>query len=266
MQRRYSLSSVLFACALLLLFDTRAGNAREWSSTLEGGGTVTVDPRTRRATVTRDGVQSQLWDGVHELQDGSTITVRSGVVVPTAPMLATEQPSPEDTKLKAWIGAPIVGYSPCERLVRNVCGTSDECATAAGCEPARQLLEMEKQERQANSSPNIMTYSSAQCQEADKDKTLFGTCGQTAEIAGTAPEPEQLDTGMSPCQHLVHKVCGKDDACDGEEACDAARQMVPLEEQDRINSGLKSYQFNPTSNHCRQILLGDAYFKSCLQE
>jgi len=254
---------ITIACAVLLLFETGTGHTGEWSSTLKGGGTVSVDPRTRRATVMRDGRQSPLWDGVHQLQDGTTITIRSGVTVPTTPMLESEQPKPEEQKLKEWIGAPIAGYSPCERLVRDVCGTKEECATASGCEPARQLLEMEKQERQANTTPNIMTFSSAQCQEAQQDKSLFVTCGQTPVPPDAPPEPSQSGAVMSPCQHLVFKVCGKDDACTGEEACDAAGQLVSLEEQDRINSGLKSYQHNLTSNQCRQMLLGDTLFLPC---
>lgn len=257
------LLGIVLACAVLMLLEIRSGMAREWSSTLDGGGTVTVDPRTRRATVTRGGIQTPLWDGVHKLQDGSTIIIRSGVAVPTVPMLEAEQPQPEAPKLKVWIGAPIVGYSPCERLVRKVCGSNDECATAAGCEPARQLLTMENEERQANSSPNIMTFSSAQCQEAHQDTSLFSACGQTPSTSYPAPTQARSETAMSPCQHLVYKVCGKDDACAGQEACDAARQMVSLEEQDRIKSGLTNFQQNPTSSQCRQLLPGDGFFVPC---
>lgn len=260
--RRFHLLTGFVICAALLL-DVRIATAREWSSTLEGGGTVTVDPHTRRATVIRDGVQTPLWDGIHRLQDGSTLTIRSGVAVPTEPMIQSPPPVTEDSRLKEWIGAPIVGYSPCERLVRDVCGKTDECATAPGCEPARQLLEMERQERKSATSPNIMTYSSAQCQQAHQDRTLFGLCGQASGNSSQTPATATAGKVVSPCRHLVLRVCGRTNACGNSEACDAARQLVTLEEQERVNSGLKSYQHNPTSGQCRQALAGDAYFQPC---
>lgn len=240
-----------------------AASAGEWTGTLKGGGTISVDPHTNRATVTRDGISTQLWDGVHQLQDGTTLTIRSGIAVPTVSILESREPEPEDEKLREWIGAPIVGYSPCERLVRDVCGSSDECATAAGCEPAKQLLDMEQQERQANSTPNIMTFSSAQCQEAGNDKALFVTCGQPPASTDAATWPAQASTAVSPCQQLVYRVCGRDNACAAEQACEAARQTVILEEQDRIDNNRKSYSQNPTSVRCRDLLVGDSFFKAC---
>ena len=63
-----------------------SATAVDWTSGLQGGGMVTVDPDTQRATVTRDGVTSPLWNGVHRLQDGSAMIVNHGEVVPGEPV------------------------------------------------------------------------------------------------------------------------------------------------------------------------------------
>jgi hypothetical protein len=73
------------------------------------------------------------------------------------------------------MGTPIAGSSPCEQLVQRVCGADRACEQAPACEPARQLLSMENEERAAG-SPDNMTYSSGQCMEALKDRDYFTEC------------------------------------------------------------------------------------------
>ena len=68
--------------AALLGLSVNTATTADWTSGMQGGGTVTVDPDTQRATITRDGVTSQLWNGVHRLQDGSVLIVNHGEVVP----------------------------------------------------------------------------------------------------------------------------------------------------------------------------------------
>lgn len=169
----------LSAAVLLSLFATQAVQAA-WSSQLEAGGELAVDPRTNRATITRGGVTTPAWDGVHQLQDGTTLIIRSGQAVPNESILRARQLPAESVtdQAEAWIGTPIVGYSSCEKLVRQVCGVNSQCEQSPACEPARQLLEMERQERTAASTPNIMTYSSGQCMQAFKDKAFFARCTQ----------------------------------------------------------------------------------------
>ena len=141
---------------------------------LQGGGTVTVDPDTNRATVTRNGVSSPMWDGTHRMQDGSILIINRGMTVPDETILGTRDlPQPE---AETWEGAPIIGYSPCERLVWRVCGLKDECSEVEGCELARQLLGMEQEERGAAEQPNRMTYTSGQCQMAARDFGVFPGC------------------------------------------------------------------------------------------
>jgi hypothetical protein len=146
---------------------------------LKGGGTVTVDPDTNRATVTRGGVSTPLWDGTHRLDDDSVLIINQGMTVPDEKILGTrEPPLPE---AETWEGVPIVGYSPCERLVWRVCGIEDQCAETEACNLARQLLGMEEQERTAAESPGRMTYSSGQCLSAGKDFANFPGCRQQAD-------------------------------------------------------------------------------------
>ena len=160
------LTAVVATSALPALADN-------WTSTLLGGGVVTVDPDTRRATVTRDGVTTPLWNGVHRMQDGSALIVNQGEAVAGVPTPGPmhQLPPPED-----WEGALISGYSPCEQLTHYVCGPQNECATAEACAASRQLLAMEQQERASAADHSRMTYTSGQCLKARNDETYFSTC------------------------------------------------------------------------------------------
>ncbi|MFQ5642789.1 MAG: hypothetical protein ACE5FQ_03725 [Thiogranum sp.] len=169
---------ILVAGTVLLVLLAGVARAAQWSAPLKEGGTVTVDPDTNRATLRKNGVETQLWDGVHQLEDGSTLTIHSGTAVPNQDILrARELPAkPQPPEVDQWSGAPIVGYSPCEKLVRRVCGADQACAGADACDPARQLLTMEQRERAANASPNYMTPASSQCQQAELDRAYFASC------------------------------------------------------------------------------------------
>jgi hypothetical protein len=257
----------LAACLLFTVTSQAAG----WSAPLVGGGEVRVDPRTNRATILRGGVETQLWDGAHRLQDGSTLVIHSGQAVPNAAILGSRRlpGQAERPGAEQWIGVPIVGYSPCERLVRRVCGLSQECGSAKACDPARQLLEMEQQERKANDSPNYMTHASGQCQEVDQDKTFFVSCGQKSmpgqavlspglrgEVAGRQPP--------SACELLVDKVCGLQGACSAQTACHAAQQLLQMgQELSADQGGGTGSAVNPTQHQCVQALSDEGFFKSC---
>jgi hypothetical protein len=171
-----------FTAAVILLFSAMSLStsiAADWSSGLQGGGTVTVDPDTRRATITRDGVSSPLWNGVHRLQDGSAMIVNDGEVVTGASVDRPRQlPPPEPSD---WEGMPIAGYSPCEQLSHRVCGLHNECATAESCKLAQQLLSMERDERSKAEDGSRMTYTSGQCVKARQDDVYFAQCGHAAK-------------------------------------------------------------------------------------
>ena len=169
-----SVTSLLLLLVLVLSSHTML--LAEPSFKLQQGDVVTVDPNTNRATVTRGGTTTPMWDGAHRMQDGSVLIINRGIAVPNEAMLAPSQPSlPEAEK---WEGAPIAGYSPCEKLARRVCGVKDRCGEVEGCNLARQLLGMEENERDASKNRNRMTYSSGQCQNMIQDFEVFPTCPQ----------------------------------------------------------------------------------------
>ena len=261
---------MVVAVCLLFTAPPQWSQAAGWSAPLVGGGEVRVDPRTNRATVLRGGVETQLWDGTHRLQDGSTLIIRSGQAVPNAAILGSRRlpGQPERPRAEQWVGVPIVGYSPCERLVRRVCGLSQECSSVQACEPARQLLGMEQQERKANDNPNYMTHASGQCQEADQDKAFFVSCGQaipgqavlspgqTGEVAGHRPP--------SACELLVDKVCGLQGDCSAQTACHAAQQLLQMARETSADQGGGTGSgVNPTEPQCVEALSDAGFFKPC---
>jgi len=161
---------------LLLVQPMHTALAADPNFTLQRGGSVTVDPDSNRATVTRGGVTTPLWDGTHRLDDGSVLIINRGVTVPNRAILESRQPQPPVAE--DWEGAPIAGYSPCEKLSRRVCGDENQCEEIEGCTLARQLLDMEQDERAASENRNRMTYTSSQCQNVVKDVELFPICAQ----------------------------------------------------------------------------------------
>jgi hypothetical protein len=159
-----------------------AVTSADWTAQLKGGGTVRVDPYTNRATVTQGGVTSQIWDGAHRLQDGTILITNRGVAIPNKSILESRQIKPPETE--EWEGVRIVGTSPCERLVRRVCGDEDQCTDAEACGPSRQLLDMESDERNASKNRGLMTYTSGQCLKALKARGFFANCPKAPASAG----------------------------------------------------------------------------------
>ncbi|MGD2112397.1 MAG: hypothetical protein PVI50_03345 [Gammaproteobacteria bacterium] len=167
---------VIRLLSVLLLAAANMAYAAEPTFGMQGGGTVTVDPDTNRATIHRDGVTAPLWDGTHRMQDGSVLIIHQGMVVPNEPVLgARAGPEAEE---EDWPVEPIVGYSPCEQLVRRVCGRGDECVDTEACDLARQLLDMEAEERDQNTTRNLTTYTSNRCLSVEKDPGLFPDCAR----------------------------------------------------------------------------------------
>jgi hypothetical protein len=268
--RRFGVSAALLVSLLLTCSAAWVG-AADWSAPLLGGGKVKVDPRTNRATIVRDGVETQLWDGVHRLQDGSSIIIHSGQAIPNTAILRSRRlpEEPEHSTAEQWIGVPISGYSPCERLARRVCGVNQECTGVTSCDLARQLLQLERQERDANDSPNYMTYSSGQCQEANQDKAFFATCGQEPAPGRAAMSTRRMGErgGQQPpsgCRLLVDKVCGAQGACSDKAACDAARQLLEMAEEVAVEQTASTGAVaNPVEHQCVEALNDEGFFEPC---
>ncbi len=173
--------------AILLLCAVHAHAGEPWTAPLQRGGQVEVDPRTNRPVLDQDGRRTQLWDGVHRLEDGSVIRIEGGRVVPTTEMLApsgtpSESATSDADPAKAAEGATeqpsgerITGASPCEQLVLQVCGAARTCWREPACEAARQLREMEQEEWLKGADPGLVTESGKQCEEAINN-AFFAPC------------------------------------------------------------------------------------------
>lgn len=197
------------AASLAILLANPAG---AWQGALEGGGRLWVDPDSRRALRDDGDRPRPLWDGVHRLDDGSTVIVRDGIVVPTREML------------EAWGAGPdplsVTGDGPCAALVVWVCGDRDECADTSACFQSRRWLNAERAEQrltpyEAGRRPDTAT--SAVCRAAFGDTVGFPACA-SAEAHG--------DAGLDACASLVARVCGDANQCADSLACDPARQLL----------------------------------------
>jgi hypothetical protein len=63
----------------------------------------------------------------------------------------------------------------CKRLVDRVCGASGQCNAGKSCDPARQLLQMESDERLESADPDARTATGAECEKA-MDNAFFAPC------------------------------------------------------------------------------------------
>ena len=107
-----------------------------------------------------------------------------GVLLMLGAGLAQAQDTPDTrTPVRApgseiWVGAPIVGDSPCEILANRVCGENRACAGQEACDEVQQWLAQEQEERASAENPRRMTAASGQCQEADRDRKRYSTCSK----------------------------------------------------------------------------------------
>lgn len=170
---------------------TRTPTGEPWRGTLQNGAEVWVDPRTNRPMTKGPGYQTQLWDGVYRLNDGTELHVRDGRVVPTAGMLerrhATPTPPPEPEAPASTETAPPgataspepSGSRPCQVLVDQACGPDNACADATKCSAARQLVDMAAEQRARRADPKALNGTELKCREALRD-SFFAPCRPSA--------------------------------------------------------------------------------------
>jgi hypothetical protein len=231
----------------LLLVLVPAGDslaAGSWTGTLNDGSVLKVDPATHRPMRYYNGGTAPLWDGTHRLEDGTVVIVRDGQAVPTEDMI------------NAWSAEPGAGPQMrdryCDQLVRKVCGFHDECARTQPCSLARQLLRLEReQQRMApmGSGVRAQTQSGGKCQDALSNPS-FPAC--------SASIPEVKDT---PCKKLVNRVCGESGRCGTGPACDPARQLLDMENQERLESADPAAR-TQTGAQCEEAM-NNAFFTPC---
>jgi len=235
----------LLTLALLLTLPL-ASLAQTWTGSLQGGGLVTVDPNTNKATLFTDKGSTQMWDGAHRLQDGSVIIIDNGIV--TSGAGSHQTPITPPVAMEPGDSAP--SSSVCVELVIKVCGFNGECSDQPACSPARQLMQLERDEawQSRSQGPN---KTSVQCREALQNEGYFIHCQQN----------KLLETPTA-CKQLVDSVCGGQDQCDTAPACSPARQLLAMETQERLASRDPE---RPTysSKRCLEALKGSDFFKRC---
>ncbi len=232
------------AASLLAAGIVLAEPAPSWSRTTDRGTPISIDPTTNKAVIARpDGVVRPLWDGVHRLDDGTTLTVRAGVVVEDPDMSASRREPPPLVQDPGTV-------SPCVTLTRRVCGINRECGSAAGCELASQLLKFEQDERteRPGATPTTILY---QCREALTNPATFPACPSNVVIAEDGP-----------CRALIRRVCGVTDGCRDTRACRAAQQLAEMELQERLRS-MEPEADPPAATQCTQALIENRFFAPC---
>lgn len=236
--------------SLVALVGSAPVFADTWSGELSRGGQIEVDPATNKPWIsTPEGAHVPLWDGVHRLQDGSTVTVREGVMVPNEEVLRLRDDyRPE----KAFVGE---AGSACDKLVRKVCGFENECSDAQGCAHAKQLQQFADEEMQERTRPGFASRFvevPGQCREALQNAEYFKPCNKG--LAGGKP---------TPCAELVNKVCGDVDQCGSAVSCQPAKDLLNREYAERLSSSEPGGGEAPTSGQCRQALKDSGFFAPC---
>ena len=187
------LPGLLMVAALSPSLASQSAAAGEpWRAPLAGGGQVQLDPRTHQPIFSRDGRQTQLWDGVHRLEDGSVILVQEGRVVPRRDMLnppavtkeaegtatpdsSVTSPATSIAPANSLQAGPLAGTPPCEQLVQKVCGQVIACWEKPACTLARQLRSLDHDEMLAGFNPAQGTQTGKQCLEA-LSNGIFAPC------------------------------------------------------------------------------------------
>jgi len=225
-------------------------SGQTWTSELSYGARIEVDTTTNKPMFySPEGAQVPLWDGVHQLKDGRTVTVRDGVMVPNEQVLDLQRGYPTE---KGFVGEV---ESACEWLVRKVCGFDNECSDRVGCAHARQLQafaleEFEERSRLGLSARFIEAPS--QCREALRNEELFEPCNK-----------DRMGGKKTPCGELVTKVCGDQDQCAGRAVCGPAKDLLEREFAERLAGAASTGVELPTSGQCQQALKEDGFFPSC---
>ena len=227
--------SALILGTIAALASFVAMGSEGWTGGMEDGSVVRIDPDSNQATRYSGEGAIQLWDGVHRMQDGSTVTVKDGVVTSrSAGDQRTPQFAPAPTD-------PGLTPSACVALVVKVCGFNGECRDDPACSPARQLMELEKSEawQSKGAGPNQTT---AQCLNAMENEAFFSPCSASAK-----------DAAPTACDRLVERACGADQQCAQTPDCLEAQQFQRMEQREQARNRHPE-KLTPASEHCEEIL------------
>jgi len=239
----------------LLIGSVQHALASSWQGELDNGRQISINPSTNRAVIDSGAGQGKpLWDGVHRLSDGSTITIRSGIVVPNQAVQAYQPaPAPLPTPSEAMQGdSPVVsppsgGWGRCAELVLRSCGLQGSCRDSEPCLLAQQL-------RQAQHQPGASKlgnsdWAEQHCREALQDSTRFPQCHLEPPLEATA------------CRQLLERFCAGGPRCMGSPSCRAAERLFERE-QTALSDGADA-ELLATRSRCVEILAKHAFFPPC---
>ena len=233
------------------MIQLSAARAVAWNTQLMDGTRIQVDPYTNKAMVLREGsLATPLWDGVHRLRDGTSITVRAGIMVPNTQMRNLRRGLDRE--------APDRAPGACQALAEKVCGTHGECTASPSCAPAKQLLQMRREEEQEKAGYGLgaMTVSTLkQCEHALRDGTFFLPCAQGASRSGD---------NASACARLSAKVCGRKNECADRPACPPTRQLRELESSEQ-RTAHNAERPTLSTAQCVAALRDESFFAPCQQ-
>jgi hypothetical protein len=235
-----------------MLLSGRLAFAAPWNAELGTGQQISVSPTDNRAVIESGRGQGKpLWDGVHRLSDGSTITIRSGILVPNEALqtyqAAPGPPSDRSASDQETFSAPAGRRGSCDELVLSCCGLHGSCEDAEACVLARQLRRMQHQPdsvRLGNAD-----WAEQQCREALQDHTRFTTCAREPSLETTA------------CRQLLDRVCADRPRCGDSPSCRMARELFDLE-QAALDSGAEM-ELEVIRPRCLELLGDHAFFPPC---
>ncbi|MEA3301667.1 MAG: hypothetical protein U9Q75_00190 [Pseudomonadota bacterium] len=226
--------SVLLLVALLC--STTA--VSEWYSLPKTtqGQELRYDNSTNRVEIINESGNRPLWSGVHRLEDGRVLRIQKGVAIADQTVQrAISVPQQQPDQVDA-----------CTVLERQSCGLRTECALSESCQLAHQLQGFYNS---ANLTDRRKIES--QCKEGMANKSLFQPC----------PMPP-AGAYHTACGDIVIKSCGKLNQCQQSDACDAARQLLSMENEERLNKWVPS-EDTYTTRQCEKAFGDDDFFPLC---
>jgi hypothetical protein len=251
---RRSLLSVLTLVGIaVVVFPASAIAQTGWSGSLHDGREIVADPRSNKVVIGSGQAQGQpLWDGVHRLSDGSTVTIRAGVMVPNASSSASasENPQAAATADPAPRPSPPVGgpqTTHCDQLVLKTCGMRQACRSLEPCRLATQLRQLRHQP--ASASADNRRWAEGQCHEALQDESAYPPCTFEPLLPETA------------CQRLVGHVCADKVRCSQAPLCRMARSLQQREQSARANGA--NAALTAIRQQCLDVMCSHAFFPPC---
>ena len=200
------------------------------------GKELRFDSSTNRVEIVNETGNRPLWSGVHRLEDGRVLRIQKGVAIADQTVQrATAAPQRQPDQVDA-----------CTVLERQSCGLRTDCGLSESCQLAHQLQGF-------YNSANLVDRRKieSQCKEALAHASMFPTC----------PTPP-TGSYRTVCGDIVTKSCGKFNQCQESDACDAARQLVSMENEERLNKWVPS-EDTYTTKQCEKAFGDDEFFPLC---